>query len=102
MILFTILFNCDIDPHPIHTALPKRIMRDVRNRILAIEWIHFISILVYGILFALSISIFSFTLSNEIEGSPVRVKKSRYLKDYICSSIHYSEILNDFVVFYFI
>ena len=71
----------------IATTLPKRIMREVRNRLLGLEWIHFISFLVYGILFALSISIFSFHLSNIIEGSPIGISMASFLMGKMITSV---------------
>ena len=71
----------------IATTLPKRIMREIRNRLLGLEWIHFISIFLYSILFALSISVFSFHLSNTIEGSPINISMASFLMGKLITSL---------------
>ena len=71
----------------IATTLPKRIMREVRNRLLGLEWIHFVAIFFYGTLFALSISVFSFNLSNPIEGSPLNISMASFLMGKLITSL---------------
>ena len=69
------------------TSIPKRVLRDVRNRILAIEWIHFIATIVYGCLFALSITSFDYSLANPPDGSPIRISVALFLMGKTVSSL---------------
>jgi hypothetical protein len=49
--------------------VPRRIMRDIRARILALGWVHFVGVWVYLVLFILSVTVFEylglFTTSNQ-------------------------------------
>ena len=55
------------------TAVPKRILRDIRVRILAIEWLQGISGFSYILLFVLSITAFDFNFSEVSNATGITV-----------------------------
>ena len=59
--------------------IPRRLLRDIRARILAIEWIQFFLLITYVACFILSITTFEFYFYNATPSSPVKVSISLFL-----------------------